>query len=401
MVQLMLNGFGGDARKSAGISSAAAKAHGVECYHVNARVSKELDDIGGVRIGKLLLLLRYCAEAIWCRFRYGVTTFYYIPAPGKRSALYRDWLVMLFCRPFFRKVILHWHAAGLAHWLETHEQMRTRVITFSQMREVDLSIVVADYNRADPAKLMAKKIRVVYNGIPDPCPDFDQSVRPRREARLAARRKLAEGGTLGLGDLAQTGRDPQVFKVLYLAHCTRQKGVFDALAGFFRAREILRATGSALSLQLTVAGSFTNQEEQSEFNRLVVAADCVEAVSQVGFVAGAAKLAVLREADVFCFPTYHYAESFGLVLAEALAFGLPILTTQWRALPEVLPPGYPGLVPIRAPEQIAKVLLTRIFDDSFLASRRHFESNFTIEKHLDRLSAAIRSVDTDQGAAAL
>ena len=45
--------------------------------------------------------------------------FYYVPAPGKRVALYRDWLVMLLCRPFFKNIILHWHAAGLAKWLET------------------------------------------------------------------------------------------------------------------------------------------------------------------------------------------------------------------------------------------------------------------------------------------
>ena len=34
-------------------------------------------------------------------------------APGKRAALYRDWVVMVLCRPFFRQVIHHWHAVGL------------------------------------------------------------------------------------------------------------------------------------------------------------------------------------------------------------------------------------------------------------------------------------------------
>src|SRR6185312_13962053 len=121
MVQLMLNGFGGDHRKPA-VATAAAGPLGLTCYHVNAQVSKELADIGDFRLGKLFLLLGYCLQAIWCRFRYGVTTLYYVPAPGKPSALYRDWLVMFLCRPFYKTVILHWHAAGLAHWLETHEQ---------------------------------------------------------------------------------------------------------------------------------------------------------------------------------------------------------------------------------------------------------------------------------------
>src|SRR5882757_2413053 len=134
MVQLMLAGFGGDRRRrrrQGGDSEgepevAVGGPFGIECYHVNARLSQKLEDIGDLRIGKFILLLGYCLQAIWCRFRYGVTNLYYIPAPGKRSALYRDWLVMFLCRPFFKHTILHWHAAGLAKWLETALQMRAR-----------------------------------------------------------------------------------------------------------------------------------------------------------------------------------------------------------------------------------------------------------------------------------
>src|SRR6185369_17806399 len=136
MVQLMLEGFGGDhrtgRRSGQGESSGSSTPQdfGIECYHVNARLSHNLEDIGDVRLGKFILLLMYCLQAIWCRFRYGVTNFYYVPAPGKRSALYRDWLVMFICRPFFKQVILHWHAAGLAKWLETVAQIRSRSLTY-------------------------------------------------------------------------------------------------------------------------------------------------------------------------------------------------------------------------------------------------------------------------------
>src|ERR1043166_5553748 len=114
-VQLMLEGFGGDRRKR---KRPRTNESGIECYHVNARFSKTLEDIGEFQPLKLLLILYYCSQAIWCRFRYGVTNFYYVPAPGKSVALYRDWLVMFLCRPFFKHIILHWHAAGLARWLE-------------------------------------------------------------------------------------------------------------------------------------------------------------------------------------------------------------------------------------------------------------------------------------------
>ena len=137
-----------------------------------------------MRLGKFILLLGYCLQAIWCRFRYGVENFYYIPAPGKRSALYRDWVVMLICRPFFKRVILHWHAAGLAKWLEMVVTMRSRSLTYRLMKQVDLSIVLSKYNRADAEKLFSRRVRVVSNGIPDPCPRFAEEVLPRRTGAL-------------------------------------------------------------------------------------------------------------------------------------------------------------------------------------------------------------------------
>src|SRR5215472_12648557 len=214
MVQLMLAGFGGDWRKSgrrqaARESTTEEGSYGINCYHVNARLSQKLEDIGDLRIGKFLLLLGYCAQAVWCRFRHGVSTFYYIPAPGKRSALYRDWLVMLICRPFFKRIILHWHAAGLAKWLETVVQIRSRSLTYHFMKQVDLSIVLSRYNRADAEKLVSREIKVVSNGIPDPCPDFVEEVLPRRHARFTARKKLVEGQQLSAAELSAAGSDPR------------------------------------------------------------------------------------------------------------------------------------------------------------------------------------------------
>ena len=150
MVHVMLTGFGGDRRKQR--DPAPDNRHGIECYHVNARVSKDLEDIGDFRLGKFILMLGYCLQAIWCRFRYGVTTMYYIPAPGKKSALYRDWMVLLLCRPFYKRVILHWHAAGLGKWLETSVQIRHRSATYRFLKNVDLSVVLSNYNRAGEAK---------------------------------------------------------------------------------------------------------------------------------------------------------------------------------------------------------------------------------------------------------
>jgi glycosyltransferase involved in cell wall biosynthesis len=401
MVQLMLNGFGGDKRRRKHLNTDSFKArtesdggYNIDCYHVNVQLSQKLEDIGDMRAGKFILLLGYCVQAIWFRFRYGVKTFYYIPAPGKPSALYRDWLVMLLCRPFFSKVILHWHAAGLAKWLETVAQSRTRALTYRFLKQVDLSIVLSRFNRADAEKIFSRNITVVSNGVPDPCTDFDKALLPRRRARFAARKKLLSGKPLEEQDLRDTGENPSVVRVLYLAHCTRDKGLFDTLSGMALANQRLKERHFPVSLRLVVAGTFVSEQEREEFDRICAVPEMKDLVHYEGFVSGDKKTQLLREADLFCFPTCYENENQPVNLIEAMAFGLPILTTRWRSLPELFPIDYPGLVDIRSPEQVANVMPALMTGEAGDGFREIFLRHYTIEKYLSGLAEAFKRIDS-------
>ena len=401
MVQLMLEGFGGDCRKrQRGKTADRNSAHpfGIELYHVNARLSKKLEDIGDLRIGKFILLLGYCIQAVWCRFRYGVKNFYYIPAPGKPSALYRDWLVMFICRLCYKRVVLHWHAAGLAKWLEMVVQMRTRSMTYRLMKHVDLSIVLSEYNRADAEKLYSKRIKIVSNGIPDPCPDFATTLLTRRKTRSAARRKLLSGAAADSGEFSKAGEAPNVVNVLYLAHCTRAKGIFDTVKGVALASQRLAERRFGVSLRLLVAGTFVSAAEKEEFDRLTARDDMKQIVQYFGFVSGEMKNKLLREADLFCFPTYYENENQPVNLIEAMAFGLPILTTRWRSLPELFPADYPGLVDIRSPDQIANVMPALMTGEAGDGFREIFLRNYTLQNHLHALADAFKSLESPEPA---
>jgi len=381
MVQLMLEGFGGDARKN---QSGAPHPLGIECYHVNARFSRGLSDVGEFQGAKIFLILWFCAQAVWLRFRHGVKNFYYVPAPGKRVALYRDWLVMFLCRPFFKNMILHWHAAGLAKWLETETTISSRAATYRLFRPVDLSLVLSRYNFADAQKLLSHKIIVVNNGIPDPCPDFAETILPHRREGFAARRKILAG---------EIPAAPLTVQVLFLAHCTREKGLFAAIAAVRRANQLLAARGLPVNLQLTAAGNFVTPEEQAEFDRLRQDPEVAAIVQHAGFVSGERKAALYRQADLFLFPTRYLGENQPVNLIEAMAFGLPIVTTRWRSLPEMLPPDYPGLVSGQEADEIAATILKVLAEKSGEQVRQHFTERFTIGQHLTELAAALHSVE--------
>ena len=400
MVQLMLKGLGGDhrARKNTPTQAHPGDVHGIECYHVNTRLSKRLEEIGSFQPIKLLRLVMFCFEAIWCRFRYGIETFYYIPAPGKSSALYRDWMVLFLCRPFFKRIILHWHAAGLGKWLETSVQMRARSLTYQYAGQVDLSIVLSRYNIADAEKLLPKRTRVVSNGIPDPCPEFRQRTLPRRLARFAAREKLLAGRALSAADIHNTGGDPQTVKALFLAHCMEEKGLFDAMRAVVLANRTLAEQNSAVRMKLMAAGTFVTSHERAKFDGLMTDPEFSSAVEYLGFVSGEGKERALEECDLFCFPTYYLGENQPVNLIEAMAFGLPIVTTRWRSLSEMFTPDYLGLVGIKSPEKIAAAMLNLMSNETGEDLRRMFLARFTMEAHLAKLAEALHTIQQPDAA---
>ena len=86
-------------------------------------------------------------------------------------------------------------------------------------------------------------------------------------------------------------------------------------------------------------------------------------------------------------------------LIEAMAFGLPIVTTRWRSLPEIFPKSYPGLVDVRSPEQIANGLLHLLTEDGE-ALRGYFLKNFTLVNYLSGLANAFHNIERDHASLA-
>jgi glycosyltransferase involved in cell wall biosynthesis len=390
MVGQMLAGLGGD-RAKADHTAQPDSAFGLECYHVNARLSARLEDIGRVRPSKVFHVLAYCGQALRFRFRYGARTLYYVPSPPKRASLYRDWVVMLFCRWAFARVVFHWHAVGLGEWLESRASALERWLSHLLLDRADLGIVLSSFNQADAEKFRPRAVRVVANGIADPCPDYYASLAPRRAARVRARQQLRAGLSLTPQERQQAGDEPEVFKVLFLAHCIREKGLFETVEGVDLANRQLAAQQSPLRLHLTVAGRFFTAEERGEFDRLVTALSASSWLRYDGFVSEPGKWTAFREADVFCFPTYYANEGQPANLIEAMALGLPAVTTRWRSIPEFLPPGYCGLIAPRQPQQVAAALLA-VMDESGDRFRAIFEQHFTLQQHLSTLAAALHSV---------
>jgi len=353
----------------------------LEVFHVDARLSKDIDDIASASPRKLFLLFRYCLRAIWLRLTKGATHFYYVPAPGLRNAVYRDWIVMLLCRPFYRKIIYHYQAAGVGGWLETEARSWEHWVSQLLLGRAALSIALGDYYHEDAAKLEPQQIVTIPNCSPDPCPDYERRLKPEQLSRAEA---LGQAGT---------------YRVLYLSLCYREKGLFDLVEAVAEVNVRLRDKGLAKSVQLDVAGKFYLPEEETEFNERLGQADLNDEQGPLvvfhGFADEAKKLELFGQADAFSLPSYYSFEAHPVCLVEAMAHGLPIIATRWRILPELFPEDYEGLVDVQSPDQIAD-RLERFFGSTDKAGlRERYLRHFTRKAFGEKVRTALRSLEDE------
>jgi glycosyltransferase involved in cell wall biosynthesis len=156
-----------------------------------------------------------------------------------------------------------------------------------------------------------------------------------------------------------------------------------------------------LRFRLAIIGGFASKTEETELHELIGRRGLQNAVEILGFVSDEQKDRALRDADLFCFPTYYFAEGQPANLIEALAYGLPIVTTRWRAIPEMLPQAenYHGLVNPKSPEQIAGALIHLTTAELTGTMRGIFLQRYTLEQHLSAMAKAFHDVETPGHAA--
>ena len=180
--------------------------------------------------------------------------------------------------------------------------------------------------------------------------------------------------------------------VLFLARLLKPKGIHETLHAMALLAEGGRRDGKVL-VRLRVAGDGPELEPARAFARSRGLAN----VEFAGHVSGAAKWDLLREASVLCLPTQH-GEGLPNSIVEAMAFGLPVVTTPVGGVADFFRDGVHGGAVARAePEAIARAL-ERILDDDALqrtigrANHDYARGRFLASQAAARLEAIYRSV---------
>jgi glycosyltransferase involved in cell wall biosynthesis len=180
--------------------------------------------------------------------------------------------------------------------------------------------------------------------------------------------------------------------LLYAGVLRESKG----LLVLVEACRLLRERG--IDFRLRLMGGPESAEFTERLRAAIAAAGLGERTVLLGTRTGESKHECFRTSDVFCYPTHFESETFGLVVAEAMQFSLPVVATRWRGVPQVVADGESGLlVPVRDPRAFADALesLLRAPDrarDMGRRGRQIYLERFTVERYRSDMARALRSL---------
>ena len=118
--------------------------------------------------------------------------------------------------------------------------------------------------------------------------------------------------------------------ILFLSRVIEHKGVHLLLEAFANIRD-----DYVRNFDILIAGDFEDLEYKSRIESMVVERELTNRVKFFGEVSGTIKNDIFCAASFFVLPSR--SENFGVVIGEALSYGLPVITTQgtpWSVLSE-------------------------------------------------------------------
>lgn len=337
---------------------------GFTVYHVE---TKRRLAIGGVFnvVNLLKDILRLC-HLLALRVRGPYLS--YLPIAQTRLGAVRDAFCILLLRGLGVPVVVHLHGAHFRRMYEGSPGVLKGLVR-SALRRVDAVIVLGDSLRQIFDGLVdQERIHVVPNGIP-------ASWVPDEEFQALQRERAMRKG--------------MPLRVLYLSNLVSSKGYLDLLHAIAHCRRL------GVPVFATFAGAWMDSS-RTLAETIVCREHIGDVVAFVGPVSGDEKRRLLGETDVFVLPAYN--EGQPIAILEAMAFGLPVISTAAGCITDMVRDGYNGyIVPTQDPVAIARRLAALYYDpvgrlEMGARSRELYKENFTAEKMLGLLQAVLHKV---------
>lgn len=145
--------------------------------------------------------------------------------------------------------------------------------------------------------------------------------------------------------------------VLFMGAFGKRKGIYD----------LIEAMAAVVRARPDVVFELGGDQDVDEVERMIEQRDLSENVRMLGWVRGGEKLATFARAHVYVLPSYHEGLPIGVL--EAMAAGLPVVTTPVGGIPEIVKDRVNGF--LVAPGDVAALAssILKLLDDDDLRVR--------------------------------
>jgi glycosyltransferase involved in cell wall biosynthesis len=268
---------------------------------------------------------------------------------ASRQSFWRKSILVTICRIFGARTILHVHGAEFMQFYREESGYIVRRCIEYVFNHVDHIIVLSPQWKRDVAEFTTNKnVTVIYNAVL--IPELDGQRNTDSEPRIA-----------------------------FLGRLGKRKGIFDLLEAF---REVKKAIPTC---KLDVAGDGELERARAHADELGLG----DSVSILGWVDSSEREKILRNAALFVLPSY--AEGLPMSLLEAMAAGLPVVTTNVGGIPDLVTNDMEGIVVEPGDVEALGEAIKGILLDSELGdrlgkvARERISSQFSIDHAIKQL----------------
>lgn len=277
-----------------------------DCSYINVSTSASLDDVGRFSLKKIARAFTFYRQVLNAVRKEQPDLVYFTPSTSG-WAFYRDVITIRLLKRRKQNIVLHLHNkptnAFVHKWYNRWFWQRF----FSAVSVIFLGQALAQqFEEFTP---LCKQVFICPNGMPDKA-----------------------------GRVHKKGADTsRAFTFLFLSNMIATKGVYVLL----EACALLKQKGYTFRCDFVGQWFDVKKEEFETKCAQLGVPDCVQAH---GAKYGQEKDEFLQTADTLDFPTFYSAETFGLVILEAMQYSLPVISTNEASIPDIIEDGKTGWI---------------------------------------------------------
>lgn len=215
---------------------------------------------------------------------------------SERGSFFRKLIVVLICKVFGKKVIIHLHGADFKEFYNNNRYLQNII---RKMFLIADSVIVLGTSWNDFVKGIDQSINTII---------IRNSVEIREE---------------------KVNYDGININILFLAVIIKRKGIFDFVkvaSNLINDNELKK-----YNLKFIVAGS---GKDENEVKKYIKDRNLQSYFRLEGWVSGEKKIEIIKKCQLFVLPSYN--EGLPLSILEAMSYGLPVISTTVGSIDEVV-----------------------------------------------------------------